>query len=55
MKCNIQKYKIDKYISEHADDIVHLLEQEGVHLLVSGTGTSKTYTMLDNPSGVFRA
>lgn len=55
MKCNIKKYKIDKYISEHSGDIEHLLEQEGVHLLVSGTGTSKTYTMLDNPSGVFRA
>lgn len=55
LKCNIKKYKIDKYISEHSDDIEHLLEQEGVHLLVSGTGTSKTYTMLDNPSGIFRA
>lgn len=54
MKCNIKKYKIDKYISEYSGDIEHLLEQEGVHLLVSGTGTSKTYTMLDNPSGVFR-
>lgn len=55
MKCNVKKYEIDKYISEHIADIENLLEQQGIHLLISGTGTSKTYTMLSSPSGVFRA